>query len=305
MEEQGGGGAERAVGESFQPADVEHVAAEIGRHADVGQPLPVGERLMAGDANGERAGVEKFFIDAEHSRLGRHVLDAGDATFVGIAHGGADGGGDFLLARRGHDALGQPLRGVLQYARGFAARVANDRSSGRIIGFARNTGQLQCDAVGKRHVPVEAGNQQRMIAGDGIDKLARGEPRGRPVLVIPCAAGDPAAAGKLGGEVRDALAELVLAAGVAQLDARKIPPAGVEMDVGVVEAGHHTPAAQIDHLRPRADPLLNYGVPAHGHDARADTGHGLGLRYGEIARPDLAMNQNERGGGLGVERDSE
>src|SRR5579863_621012 len=77
------------------------------------------------------------------------------------------------------------------------------------------------------------------------------------------------------------------------------------MDVGVVEARHHAPAAQIDHLRPWADPLLNHGVAAHSHNARADTGHGLGLRHGEISRPDLAMNQNERGGGLGVERESE
>ena len=99
LEEERGGGAERAIGEAFEAADVEHVAAEAGQQADGGQALPGGQRLVAGDAHGEFAAPQQVLVDAQDVGRGGHILHAGDAVFGGIAHGGAQGVDDLFRRR--------------------------------------------------------------------------------------------------------------------------------------------------------------------------------------------------------------
>ena len=86
--------------------------------------------------------------------------------------------------------------------------VAHDDAAGRVGRFAGDAGQLQGQGVGQRHVAVEPVDEDRMVRRDGVDQLARRQRGGRPVLVVPVAAEDPAALGQFRREVADAVAEL-------------------------------------------------------------------------------------------------
>ena len=119
------------------------------------------------------------------------------------------------------DTRGSMAR-ILQHAGGFACRVAHDGPAGRVRRIARDARQFERLRVGERHVAVQPVDEHRMAGGDGIDQLARGQARGRPVFMVPVAPGNPASGRLFGGEFRDARRNSSSDRAVAQLHAGQI-----------------------------------------------------------------------------------
>src|ERR1017187_7084848 len=142
---------------------------------------------------------------------------------------------------------------------------------------------------------VQPVDKDRMARGDYIDRLPRGQARGRPVLMVPAAARNPAAGRLLGGELRDAPPELVLGFRAAQLHAGPILAATEEMYVRIVEARQHQLAAQIDHLGASSNPLADLAVRPYRDDAASQAGRRLRAWPCLVHRPNLAVQQHQAG----------
>src|SRR5262249_60109136 len=88
LEHLGGAGAEAAVDEALQSADLDPVVAVAGLDAEPGQLAPFGQRPAEVDAQGEPAGLGQLLVEAEElaaraEAAAVHVLDAGDAVAAG------------------------------------------------------------------------------------------------------------------------------------------------------------------------------------------------------------------------------
>src|SRR5690606_22370073 len=73
------------------------------------------------------------------------------------------------------------FRPVFEDARRLAALVANDRATRWIRRVLRDAGDLERARVRKRHVPVEARNEDRVVGNVTIDEGPRGKLRAGPV----------------------------------------------------------------------------------------------------------------------------
>ena len=65
LEEEGGGGAEAAIGKTLQPADAQPVAAERGAHAGLGQRFPRDNRAHGVNARLQFAALEHVLVKAD------------------------------------------------------------------------------------------------------------------------------------------------------------------------------------------------------------------------------------------------
>ncbi len=272
--------------------------AEPGEQADVGEALPGCQRLVTGNADGQFAGLQKLLINAQDFGRCRHILNAGDSVFGGVAHGGSDGARNFIFRRRGNDAIDCVHGGIFEDAGGFAVGVADDGAAGRIGRVTCDAGELERDGVGERHVPVEPVDEDRVVARGFVDQLAGWKAGGSPVFVVPVAAENPAALRKRRGKFADALAELRFTFRIAQLNAGDMRAAGVEVDMSIVKSGNGELAAEVDDLSFRSGPLADVGGGPDGDDAGGDARDGLGLRLGGADGPDFAVGEDEVGVGL-------
>src|SRR2546426_10934785 len=89
---------------------------------------------------------------------------------------------------------------------------------------------------------------------------------------------------------------------VAQLNAADLAAAAAEMNVGVNKTGKDAFALGIDLPGRWSNPLRNVGIGAHGDDAAAMDGKGLGLWVLAVYRPDMPVKDDHvgEGGLLGV-----
>jgi len=289
-EEQRRGGTQGAVGKAFQDPHPELLIAGGGH------PPPGDQGPGAVDAHREIAALSQLVIKSIHPGRGRHVLHAGDAVARGIAQAGAYGFEGLFFSRGGNQARNRPHGRVFEHSRGLAGGIAHDSAARRVRRGAGDARHLQGERVRQGHVAVQAAHQDRMVSGYRIDQLSRGQIGRLPVLVIPLAPGDPAPLGQPGGIGGHAVAELCLGARGAQLDAGKLAAPLVEVQVGIVETGHHQLAAQVYCFCRRTGQAADSGGGANRHNTASAAGDGLDSRLGGIDGPDLPVDQDQVGG---------
>ena len=110
--------------------------------------------------------------------------------------------------------------------------------------------------------------------------------------------------GRVAGALADAAREFLRRIGVLELHVVELQAAVEEMHVRVVEAGEHEVLAGVDHARVGAAPLVNVGGGADGDDAVADHRQGFGARARFVHGVELAVGDDEVGGGAGLGRQS-
>ena len=88
-----------------------------------------------------------------------------------------------------------------------------------------------------------------MVAGDRVDVLPRGQSLARPQGVVPAATDDPVSRRRGLRVFGDALLHLGQRFHADQIDLQILQAAGRQMQVRVVEAGHHEVAARDRRLR--------------------------------------------------------
>ena len=259
FEEVGGGRAERAVHVGLEAAEAEPVVAAPGGADAVALALPGGDRRPRVEPHGELAAVARPLERGQLLPL-RDVLHRGDAhpRRLGERRGERR---VVLRVREGRD-LGAHQRhgGVLEDAGRLAGRrVADDLAPGRVGGLLGDAGERQRARVGEAHVAVEPVEEDRHVAGGGVDPVAAGERRAGPDLVVPGAEVEPAPRRHLRGRRADPSRELLGRRRVAQVETEQREAAGDEVGVGVDEAGHDAAAAEIEHAGAGPDPGRDLG----------------------------------------------
>jgi len=236
-----------------------------------------------------------------HIRIRRQIRQAGHAHARGEFGGGPGGGVLFRKSLFRHQAL-QAVRGaVLEDAGGLAAPgVADDQAAGRVGGFAGDARPLEGDAVGQRHVAIEAAEQHRMIGGGGVNHLAGGQRRAGPFLMIPVAPQNPLPFRDVPDVFPHAPGQFLRGGGLAQVNAGKRKPAHEEVGVRIVEAGQHQFAAGVNDAGSGAGEGADFIGRAQGGDAGAADGHGVGGGAGGVHGVDGGVEDDEVRGGHGV-----
>ena len=196
--------------------------------------------------------------------------------------------------RRRHDALDQRGGGVAEDAGGIAVVVAVDFAAGGIGGVAADAGELEGKRIGEGHVAVDALEEGGMAVAGGVDELAIGQDGRIPALMVPGAAANPGAGGEGFGVAGDAVAEIGLAGGVAELDGDEGSAAGQEVNVSIIESGQKQAAGEVDGAGAGAGELADLRVAADGEDGVAVEGHGLRHGLRRIHRPNLAIYRGSR-----------
>ena len=180
LEEERGGRAKAAVGETLEPADAQHVAAERGAHAGLGQRFPRDNGADGVDAGLQFAALEHVLVKADVF-AGGHVRDAGNAHLRGVFGGCARGDVLFLEALFRHGAVHEFLGGVLEDAGRLAGLgVAHDDAARRVLGFLGNACELEGEAVGQGHVAVEAVDPDGVVGRGGVNHLPGRQRRAGP-----------------------------------------------------------------------------------------------------------------------------
>ncbi len=196
----------------------------------------------------------------------------------------------------------QALCGILENAGRIAFRIANNHAAGDILCIFVHAGELQSERIRERHVTVQPVYKNRPILSNGINQLASGQSRGRPVFVIPTAARDPAACGKMARELSQSVAKLLFAFRVAQLRPGEIRAARKKVNVSVVESGQNAPALQIDHRSVSLLEIQDFRSGSDRHDAITANRHGFGLGLPRVDGPEFAICEEQGYGSLGSKR---
>ncbi len=143
---------------------------------------------------------------------------------------------------------------------------------------------FECGGVGHSDVAVDAFEECRVSARDGVEILSRGQSFCGPLGVVPAAAEDPCMriveSLRVGGDARLHLGERRDAVEVGC----KALQAGVgDVRVGVVEAGHREGAVEVDLLRFGRGALQDFVAGAGEYDAVTGDADGLhSLRCGVV-----------------------
>ena len=169
----------------------------------------------------------------------------------------------------------QVHRVVFEDARGVTAGIADDRAAVGRGGVAGDPGELDGQAVGERHVSVEALHEHGMIRRGLVDLRAGRQRLARPRLVIPVAAADPASLRQARDVVAQSAGQVRLVLRRTQVDPDNLLGAADQVHVGVVEAGHDQLAAGIDDARPGACQALDVGRGPDPRDHLAADGQRL------------------------------
>ena len=261
LEERRGRRAHRAVREDLDSADAQPVIAEAGHDSRLADA--VDRAILDGiDARRQLAGCTQRLIGAKLGAAGRHVLQRRDAQRGGMPQSGTHLVDGLLERRLRHGADDEIHRAVLEDPGGMPRCIAHDRAARGRRRVARDPGQPHRDGVRQRHVAVEPLHEHGVIGCGRIDRVAGRKRAARPRLVIPIPAEDPAVPGQARRVGRQSRCEIPLVGGRTQIDADQFLGAPDEMDVRVVEAREHQPAAGINHPRRggRHPPNLRIGA---------------------------------------------
>ena len=174
------------------------------------------------------------------------------------------------------------LRDIFENSGGLARPVAHDDAAHGVWRVTRYSGQLEGQGIHQHCVPVVAAEKDGMVFGDRINHLAGGQPGGRPGLLVPISALQPASGREGLGLIGDAPRELFLTARVLQIDGEKLETAGNEVRVAVNQAGHGQAALEVNDLGIRANVGFDFGVAAHREDAPIGDRHGFGKLRGRV-----------------------
>ena len=90
--------------------------------------------------------------------VGQRVPASGPEVFIQLRGSGI-----------GDDAEHQPHGLIFQHTCRFALCIAHNSAAGRYNGLRVHARQFQGLAVGKSHMPIVAGNEDRVITGNGIN----------------------------------------------------------------------------------------------------------------------------------------
>ncbi len=291
FEEDRGGGAEGTVGVALETAERQPLVAPTLRLDEVALRLPERDRRAERDAYRQLSGgasslVDRPFGEQRPCRPVAEVDHRGDAAPRRFAQRGVQGVGELGVRRWRNDAEDEVHCAVFLQDAGRLAgrRVAHDHAAAGVLGVASDAGSRQGPRVGERHVPVEAGDEHRMVTGRRVDPLPRRQRRAGPALVVPGDIGDPAPGGDLPRVLGEAGDELLAARGETEVGAEETLAAGEEVGVAVDEAGEETLAAGVDDPGRGADERRDLGVGTDRDQALAAHGEGGGLGGGRWSR---------------------
>ncbi len=175
-----------------------------------------------------------------------------------------------------------------------------------ICGLGGQAGGLERGGVGDRDVAVDAVEERRVIAGDGVKVLAGRQRFGGPERVIPAAAQDPLSGLRCGDISPDASLHLGQRTHPDQVHGQPLLPGLGHVGVGVVEARHRERAVQVDHAGLRPPEREHGGVVTHGDDPAVTDREGGNVTWVRVtvAGPqprsgeDVAMYEDGVGGRL-------
>ena len=272
---------EVGVGERPRHAVVARRAALVEQHH--GREV---EAQLEG-ARRERAQVRRLV-----ARGPRRVLHRREAVGRGLVHVLQQALVDVLLAPRRNVPRDEALRGLLQLARRLAVVVLHDAPVRRVGRIPRDAGNRQRLRVGEPHVPVPLPHVDGPVGDHRVEEPLVGHPVGER-RVAPSAAGDPRQVGvrlREGGErVLERLER------VEAVEAHGVDRRPREVQVRVLEAGHHQPPLQIDDGGVGPGEGADVRRRSHGDDSIAADGERLGGRAGGVGRPDLPVDEDAIG----------
>ena len=225
-------------------------------------------------------------------RIPRRVLHRREAVGRGLVHVLQQALVDVLLAPPRDVPRDQTLRGLLELARGLAVVVLHDapvRRVGRVPRDARDRQRLR---VGEPHVPVPFPHVDGPVGDHRVEEPLVGHPVGER-RVAPAAAGDPR-------QVRVRLREggkrvLERLERLEAVEAHRVDRRPGEVQVRVLEAGHHQPPVQVDDGGVGTGEGADVRRRSHGDDPVAADGERLGRRAGGVGRPDLPVDEDAIG----------
>ena len=239
-----GVGLDDAVHHDFHGADLEPVVT-LDAPADGVEPIRIGlaeprrHRERRVDAQRQLARGPDLLVERELVLVAAGVLDAGHAQRMGSSDAGGQRTTLLRPARCRHHLADEALGRFLEQAFRLAgAGLTCDLAVGRIRRGCGNRGRLQRLAVHPRAVPVEADQRHRPVGHGRIQLRARRETAGKR-SVVPAAAANPGCRRVGGGEVTNALLDLVERARAAEIQLLKTLRAAEEVDVAVVESRQH------------------------------------------------------------------
>ncbi|SFO73439.1 hypothetical protein SAMN04489713_10941 [Actinomadura madurae] len=260
---------------------------------------PGGEHEI--DAQFERPVLDLAAVQVDLVKADAGVGEAGDAQGV------QDGGGEVhrlgdLGFGVGRDRCRHQTRSALaEDAGGLAARVLLDDASGERDGVAGDAGQLHGLGIGGDRVVDDVEHIDGMIARDGVEDVAGGEPV--EPGAVPAAGADPGVrcrclldgSGDDGGDLGGGGLAYVVGVDLRSLEAvvAGLEPESVEAQVAVVDAGQHRAAVGVDHLGTASREPVDVPIGPDGDDAAVLDRDRLATAAPAVHGQDLAIHDHE------------
>ena len=285
-----GGGAQCAVHEHLEVAEAQPLVAEARAQTQLAQTRKAVRGLRLPHAQRELPVLLQRCEGLEGAHPAVLVVNGGHAPRGGDGQA-QPGCLDHLVLRRDQVAVAKaPGRVLAQDPQGLAVLIALDDPAGHV---QRRVRPGQGGAVEPERVVVLGHQRHGHLARDPVERGTVGWLG--PVPVAPAIAAQPASGRHVGKRQRHALERLCSRACVLQAHLALGQRPGGKVDVGVVEAGQHAGAAQVDSRRVR------FGASADLAPAHRQLAH---HRRGRIERADRRVVQNEllrhRGRRVGV-----
>ena len=248
VEQAGRLGAERAVHEGLQVAELQQRAAEAAAHVHAGELVCLLGRQRLPDAQPERALGGEALPEAQRAEPAVLVVDRGHAAGGRQLYSRAHRL-DVLVVGRLDVAVAEVPAGLLaQHAGRLAALVELDDAAGHL---QIAVGQSEPGRVEPDGVRVAGHQRHRPVRGDRVQRVFRRLDERRPVSAPPAPAAQPGRPGRALERAAHARERLVQRARVLEPDLVLGQRPGGEVHVRVREAGQHAPPAEVDSLGSR------------------------------------------------------
>ena len=264
-----------AVGIEFDPRHPEHLRIHHAARVPSGDRRPGGvgraaARQQHGEAGIEAAGLCLVPIEPDRHGVETGLGGAGDAAGQHGQDAGINGLDPFLRRRRRDRSPHQTGRALEQDAGRLAVRVLDDDPGVRRHRRAGDLRGLESQRVDPDGMPREFGQQHRVVGRGLIEILARRGAALGEVRLVPAPSLNPLARLPGRGGLPDGGHDIGdrLHLGIREVEGERrqalAPYGGVE--VGIVDAGQHRHAAEIDRT----------GAPAAGGPALQTYGAAVG-----------------------------
>ena len=296
--EQGAGEVlQNAVGKDLRAADAQ--ASEGAGGAQLQElvdllpaAIPVPEEVAL-DPHGQLAPLGDGAVAGQrHGAVDARVLPRGDAQRVERLLCPEDAGLPLLGGRLREEAPDEVLRLLVQRPLRLAGGVALDPATRGIRGLAGDAGELERPAVDPGAVAVAVLEERRPV---GEDRVEVGSARRSPLEGVdrPARALDPRELRVLGRVAGDRLQACLPAVGVVEDALQQLDAALGRMAVGVLEAGKHRAALELEDAGGRPDVGAGLARGPHPGDPAVLDGDGLGDGQRGVGREHSSSGEDE------------